>query len=303
MIVKNQAPDLPFEQSINPYKGCEHGCIYCYARPTHAYLGLSPGLDFETRLFAKTTGPAILEKELRKKRYECKVITLGANTDPYQPIERQYEISRQLLQIMSDFNQPVVIITKSALILRDIDILQKMAERNLARIMVSVTTLDNKLANLLEPRAAAPHRRIETIQQLSEAGIPVSVNAAPMIPILNDHELEAILEASTDAGATTAAYILLRLPMEVSELFREWLQAHFPLKAQHVMSILRQMRGGADYESTSGVRFRGRGPFAQLLKQRYKIACERLGLNKRSFQLDTSQFAPPPQAGDQLSLF
>jgi len=303
IITRNQSPDIPFEQSINPYRGCEHGCIYCYARPSHTYLGHSAGLDFETQIYVKNGAGAILDKELRKPRYQVKPITLGSNTDPYQPIEKSQRITREILETLNAFNHPVYIITKGALILRDLDLLADMASRNLVRVMVSVTTLDNRLAQTLEPRAAAPHRRIQIIEKLREKGVPVTVNAAPMIPAINDMELEKIMERGREAGADRAIYILLRLPLEVRDLFYEWLEAHYPNKRDHVISLIRQTRGGADYESTSGVRFRGRGPYADLLKQRYQITCRRLGYNTTHSSLDTSAFRPPPRPGDQLSLF
>ncbi len=303
IITRNQSPDIPFEQSINPYRGCEHGCIYCYARPSHTYLGLSAGLDFETRLFVKQGAGAVLDSELRKSRYLVKTLMIGSNTDPYQPIERQYRVTREILETLYAFRHPASIITKSALILRDLDILSAMAAANLIRVAVSVTTLSNDLARRLEPRTAAPQRRIEVIQALAEAGIHVSVNAAPMIPALNDMELERILEAAAGAGAKSAMYILLRLPNEVRDLFVEWLAAHYPTKAKHVMSLLRDTRDGADYDSTWGLRFRGSGIYADLLRQRYHKACARLGLNRDPSEMDTTAFRPPPQPGDQLSLF
>lgn len=303
LITRNQSPDIPFDQSINPYRGCEHGCIYCYARPSHTYLGLSAGLDFETRLFAKQGAGAVLDAELRKPRYQVKTIMLGSNTDIYQPIERQYRVTREILETLWAFRHPVCLITKSALILRDLDLLSQMAAANLVRVTITVTTLSNDLARRLEPRAAAPHRRIEVIQALAEAGVPVSVNAAPMIPALNDMELEKILETGKQAGAQGAMYILLRLPNEVRDLFVEWLQAHYPNKLNHVMNLLRETRDGADYEATWGVRFRGRGIYADLLSQRFRKACTRLGLNLDRSELDMTAFRPPPRPGDQLKLF
>ncbi len=303
IITTNQSPDIPFDQSINPYRGCEHGCVYCYARQTHAYLGLSPGLDFETRLFKKSNAAELLETELRKPGYRCKPITLGANTDVYQPIERGLRITRALLEVMAAFQQPVAIITKSALILRDLDILTAMAKKNLAMVVVSVTTLVAKLAHAMEPRAAAPHRRLETIRALAEAGIPTAVNAAPMIPAINDMELDKILEAGAAAGARWAAYILLRLPFEVKDIFKEWLEAHFPDRAQHVMSLVRQAREGRENQAGFGKRMRGTGPYAAMLRQRYKLAVKRLGLNQDDFELERGIFKPPPRAGDQMKLF
>lgn len=303
LITRNNSPDIPFEQSINPYRGCEHGCIYCYARPTHTYLGHSAGLDFETQIYAKDGAGAVLDKELRKRRYVVKPITLGANTDPYQPLERRLGITREILQTLHDFQHPVYIITKGAAILRDLDLLGPMAEKGLVRVMVSVTTLQHELANKLEPRAAAPKRRVEIIKRLTDAGIPVTVNAAPMIPALNDMELEHIMEAAQQAGADRAIYILLRLPMEVRDLFYEWLHVHYPDRASHVQSLIRQTQNGSDYNATRGVRFRGQGPYAKLLKQRYHVTCRRLGFDTARRELNTALFCPPPRIGDQLSLF
>ncbi len=303
IITKNTSPDIPFEQSVNPYKGCEHGCIYCYARQSHSFLGLSPGLDFETRLFQKKDAPQLLEKAFESRRYQCKTITIGSNTDPYQPIERQYAITRKLLEVMVQWRHPAVIITKSALILRDLDLLTDLARDNLILVMVSVTTLCPDLASKMEPRAAAPHRRIEVIKALSQAGIRVGVSAAPMIPALNDMEMEKILELGAGAGAQTAAYILIRLPNEVRDLFLEWLNTHYPGKAEHVMNLIREMREGQDYRSRFGERMRGRGVYAQLMSRRFKVAARRFNLNHRIYDLDTHHFKRPPRAGDQLSLF
>ncbi len=302
VITRNASPDISFDRSINPYRGCEHGCIYCYARPSHAYLGLSPGLDFEARLFAKPDAARILERELGDPKYRCRVIALGTNTDPYQPIERRFRITRQILEVLAACSHPVGIVTKSSLVLRDIDILAPMAERRLAKVFVSVTTLDRRLARRMEPRAAAPERRLETIRGLSQAGIPVGVMAAPMIPALNDAELERILEAAAQAGARSAGYVLLRLPHEIKGLFQEWLEAHEPLKAEHVMSLVRETRGGRLYDSTYGIRMRGTGPYAELLGRRFRRACKRLGLNLGDGSLDTTRFRPPARHGDQLSL-
>ena len=305
IVARNDSPDIPFEQSINPYRGCEHGCIYCFARPTQAYLGLSPGLDFESRLFAKTAAPELLRDELGKSGYRCRVIALGANTDPYQPIEREYRITRRVLEVLQEFNHPVCIVSKSALVTRDIDILAPMAAKRLACVAISVTTLDRELARHLEPRAATPTRRLETLKTLSAAGIPTSVLASPMIPALNDHELDHILEAARDAGAATAGYILLRLPLELTPLFEEWLEAHAPGKAKHVMSLIRQAREGKTYRAEWGKRMTGTGAYAELLGRRFEAACRRLGLNQRreAMRLDTTQFRRPPQKGDQLALF
>jgi DNA repair photolyase len=305
IIARNDSPDIPFHQSINPYRGCEHGCVYCFARPTHAYLGLSPGLDFETRLFAKPTAPELLRAELSKPSYRCKVIALGSNTDPYQPIEREHRITRGVLEVLRDFNHPVGVVTKSALVRRDIDILAPMAEKHLASVAISVTTLDRDLARHLEPRAATPQRRLDTIRALAEAGIPVSVLASPMIPALNDHELDGILEAAHAAGAIGAGYILLRLPLELTPLFEEWLEAHAPAKARHVMSLIRQSREGKTYRAEFGKRMTGTGAYAELLQARFAAACKRLHLNerRRGSSLDTTRFRRPPQKGDQLALF
>jgi len=303
VLVYNQSPDLPFDRSVNPYRGCEHGCIYCFARPTHAYLGLSPGLDFETRLFSKPEAAALLEESLRKPGYECRTLALGVNTDAYQPVERKLEITRSVLEVLRRYRHPVAIVTKSALVERDIDILAEMASERLVSVYLSVTTLDPGMARRLEPRAAAPHRRLQTIRRLAEAGIPVSVLAAPVIPVLTDPELDAILAAARDAGAQSASYILLRLPLEVSELFQQWLEAYYPLKAAHVMTRVRDTRGGKDYDSRFGVRLRGTGPFAEMIAQRFALACRRLGLKPRDYSLNCESFRVPPRSGDQLGLF
>jgi DNA repair photolyase len=303
IITRNASPDVPFDRSINPYRGCEHGCIYCFARPTHAYWGLSAGLDFETRLFYKPDAPALLERELRAKGYQPRTIAVGTNTDPYQPVERELRLTRRILEVLRDFNHPAGIITKSALVARDIDILAPMAEKGLVQVSVSVTTLDRDLARRMEPRAATPARRLDTIRRLTAAGIPVAVLSAPVIPGLNDHELERILAAARDAGAVNAGYVLLRLPLEIKDLFEEWLHAHAPDRAARVLSLMRQSRGGKIYDATFGKRMRGEGVLAQLLQARFHRACARLGLNERRWDLDTSRFAPPPKAGDQLALF
>ncbi|MFV3075654.1 PA0069 family radical SAM protein [Niveispirillum fermenti] len=303
VINSNESPDVPFDFSLNPYRGCEHGCVYCFARPTHAYLGLSPGLDFETRLFAKRDGAALLARELRSRSYRCQPLALGANTDPYQPIEREEGITRQILEVCRDFNQPVGIITKSALVTRDIDILAPMAAMGLARVALSVTTLDRDLARRMEPRASTPGRRLETMRTLAAAGIPVTVLASPMIPALNDHELEDIMEAAAGAGAGGASYILLRLPLEIAGLFEEWLRAHYPDRAERVLSLIRQSRDGALYRSAFGTRMKGTGPYAELLRQRFRLAARRLGLNARRWDMDCSRFRVPPAVGDQLQLF
>lgn len=293
---------MPFDQSINPYKGCEHGCVYCFARPTHSYLNLSPGLDFETRLFYKAEAAALLQEELRKPGYQCRPIALGANTDPYQPVERRLGITRQLLETMLAFKQPVAIITKGSLIERDLDLLAEMARLKLVQVMVSVTSLDSELKRSLEPRAASPAARLRAIGRLHETGVPVGVLVAPVIPVISDPEMESILKACAEAGASQAGYVLLRLPHEVKELFRQWLAAHRPGEAEHVMSLIQQSRGGKDYDSAWGQRMRGTGLFADMIAQRFRIACKRLGLNRRQQDLDCSRFHPPPRSGDQLSL-
>ena len=303
VLVYNKSPDLPFDRSVNPYRGCEHGCIYCFARPTHAYLGLSPGMDFETKLFSKSDAAALLEKALRKPGYRCKPLALGVNTDAYQPVERHEKITRQVLEVLKRYKHPVSIITKSALIERDIDILANMAKTNLVTVCISVTTLVPEIARTLEPRAAAPHRRLQTIRKLSDAGIPVTVLVAPVIPILTDPELDSILVAVDAAGASAAEYILLRLPLEISDLFQEWLQTHFPLKAEHVMKRVRDTRGGKIYDSRFGKRMSGTGQFADIIAQRFALTCKKLGLNRRELNLNCDSFAAPAQSGDQIALF
>ncbi len=299
IIATNNSPDLGFDRSINPYRGCEHGCIYCYARPSHAYWGHSAGLDFETKLTAKVNAAEALEKELSKPGYAPATIVLGANTDAYQPIERDRRITRSVLEVLDRFSHPVAIITKSALVLRDLDILARLASRDLVKAAVSVTTLDRGLARKMEPRASTPDKRIEAIRQLSAAWVPVAVMAAPIIPALNDHELERILEAAASAGASEAAYVLLRLPLEISPLFQEWLEAGFPDRASRVMSLVRSTRGGKDYISRFGERMRGTGPYAQQIASRFELALKRYGLNKRHLHLRTDLF----RTGAQLSLF
>jgi len=303
VISTNDSPDVPFEQSINPYRGCSHACIYCYARPSHAYMGLSPGIDFETRLFYKEDAATVLESQLAKPGYVCKPITLGANTDPYQPVEKRLRVTRSILEVLARAHHPVSIITKSALVLRDLDLLSEMARQGLAGVAVSITTLDDELKRAMEPRAASPPARLRTLGALNAAGIPTAVMAAPVIPALNDHELEAILEAAAQVSTRWAGYVLLRLPYEIKDLFREWLEAHYPQRAAHVMSLIRDMRGGRDNDSRFGHRMRGTGPYAELLSKRFRLACKRLGLNcgVRS-PLTTGRFTPPTPAGSQLRL-
>ena len=304
IIARNDSPDIGFDRSINPYRGCEHGCIYCYARPSHAYLGLSPGLDFESRLFYKPNAAALLTAELSKKGYSCRPIALGSNTDPYQPVERRLAITRSILEALRDFRHPVTIVTKSALIQRDIDILAEMAKDRLAVVTVSVTTLDRSLARCMEPRASTPERRLETIAALAAAGVPAGVLSAPMIPALNDAEMEQILDRARAAGATSAGYTLLRLPLELKVLFKEWLEEHFPDKAAHVLSLVAQTHGGRLYDSTWSKRMTGTGPYADMLRLRFDRTCRKLGFNQRTTQsLDAALFRPPPQKGDQLALF
>lgn len=299
IVNTNDSPDIPFTYSLNPYRGCEHGCVYCFARPSHAYLGLSPGLDFETRLYAKVNAPELFRRELSRPGFRSDVIAFGVNTDAYQPCEREYKLTRQCLEVASEFNQAVGLITKSALIERDIDILQDMAARRLVHVAISVTTLDHHVSRYLEPRTAAPLRRLQTIRRLADAGIPVSINVAPVIPFLTDHELETLLERGQEMGASAAGYILLRLPFELKTLFRDWLEQHFPLKAAHVMSRVQEMRGGRDNDPSFGSRMVGEGIFAKLLAQRFSRACDRLGLHTHGRQevrrLDTSRFAVPGQ--------
>ncbi len=299
----NESPDLGFDRSINSYRGCEHGCVYCYARPSHAYLGLSPGLDFETRLMFKPDIAALLEKELRKPGYQPRPIALGANTDPYQPVERQLGLTRAVLEVLDRFSHPVTIVTKSAGVLRDMDILQRLASRNLVRVCLSITTLDPGLARIMEPRAATPARRLQAIRELSAAGVPTAILAAPMIPAVNDMELEKLLEQGAAVGATSAGYVLLRLPLEIKQIFEEWLARHMPDRAARVLSLIRQTRGGALYDSRFGQRQTGSGPYAELLAQRFAVAMRRLGLERRgggAGALDCARFAVP---GGQMSLF
>jgi DNA repair photolyase len=303
IITRNQSPDVSFDRSINPYRGCEHGCIYCFARPSHAWLGMSPGADFESRLFAKPNAAALLAKELSAPGYVPNTIALGTNTDPYQPIEKKLRITRAILEVLRDFKHPVGIVTKSPLVLRDADILGEMAQMGLARVALSITTLDRKLARTMEPRAGTPARRLEAIKALSGAGIPTHVMFAPVIPALNDGEMEAVLAAAKNAGAGGAGYTLLRLPLEIKDLFREWLEANRPDSARHVMSLIRQMRGGKDYDAQWHTRMRGTGPYAEMIARRFHMAVKRLGMNKDLTPLRTNLFKPPPRTGDQLALF
>jgi DNA repair photolyase len=302
IIVGNDSPDIPFDRSINPYRGCEHGCVYCYARPAHAYVGLSPGIDFETRIFSKPDAAALLRGELAASRYACEPITIGGNTDPYQPAERELRITRSIIEVLAECEHPFSIITKNALIERDIDLLAPMAQWRLVRAYVSVTSLDNTLSRKLEPRASAPLRRIEAIRRLADAGIPVGVMVAPIIPFITDRYTEEILELAAAAGATTAGYVLLRLPHEVAPLMKEWLATHYPLKADHVISLVHQMRGGRDYDARWGIRQRGTGPFAELIARRFEVAALRLGLATDREPLDSTRFRKPA-GGPQLALF
>lgn len=303
ILTRNDSPDIGFDRSINPYRGCEHGCVYCYARPAHAYMGLSPGHDFETRLFYKPEAARLLEAELSKPSYSCERVHIGGNTDPWQPAEKRLGITRQVLEVLDRFNHPLSAITKSHLITRDADILGRMAARGLASAFVSLTTLDRALARDMEPRAATPARRLDAIRVLSRAGVPVGVGFAPVIPGLNDHELEAVLEAAAEAGATSAMYVTLRLPLEIKDLFQEWLAEVRPDRARRVMSLVRQARGGRDYDPRWGSRMKGSGPVADLIGARFHAACRRLGLNQDRRPADTSQFRVPPRPGDQLALF
>ena len=293
IITRNESPDISFDRSINPYRGCEHGCVYCFARPTHAYLGLSPGLDFESKLFMKPDAPALLERELAAPGYSPRTIAIGTNTDPYQPIEKQYQIMRRILEVLERAGHPVGIVTKSALVTRDIDILSRMAKRNLAKVAISVTTLDGKLARTMEPRAATPAKRLEALRQLSDAGIPTAAMIAPVIPAINDAEIERILDAAALAGVKSAGYVLLRLPLEVRDLFKEWLMANYPDRFRHVMKLVRDMRGGKDYDFDLGQAQTGDGPYAWMIGRRFEAACERLGLNKERAKLTTEHFQKP----------
>ncbi len=303
IITRNDSPDISFDRSINPYRGCEHGCVYCFARPTHAYLGLSPGLDFETKLFMKPNAPELLERELSAPGYVPKMIAIGTNTDPYQPIERRYKIMRRILEVLDAAGHPVGIVTKSALVLRDLDILARMAKRDLVKVALSVTTLDAKLARTMEPRATTPPRRLDALRQLTKAGVPTAAMVAPVIPALNDDEIERILDAVAAAGVRHAGYVLLRLPLEVRDLFGEWLMTNFPDRYRHVFKLIRDMRGGKDYDSTFGQRQTGTGPIAWMIGRRFEVACEKLGFNKDKRKITTEHFRPPRPGAKQLDLF
>jgi DNA repair photolyase len=303
IITRNDSPDISFDRSINPYRGCEHGCIYCFARPTHAYLGLSPGLDFESKLFAKPEAPKLLERELSASGYVPRTIAIGTNTDPYQPIERQHQVMRRILEVLERYGHPVGIVTKSALVVRDLDILARMAQRNLVKVALSVTTLDPQLARVMEPRAATPARRLDALARLAAAGVPASVMVAPVIPALNDAEIERILDAAAAVGVREAGYVLLRLPLEVRDLFREWLMANFPDRYRHVFKLIRETRGGRDYDSNWGKRMTGGGPVAWMIGRRFELACEKLGFNRDRTKLTTDHFSPPRRGSEQLSLF
>ena len=303
IITRNSSPDVGFDRSINPYRGCEHGCIYCYARPAHAFMGLSPGLDFESRLFWKPGAAGLLEQELARPRYVCRHIHIGGNTDPYQPVERELKATRSVLEVLQRFNHPLSIITKSVLIARDADILGAMGREGLASALVSITTLDRKLARAMEPRASTPVKRLEAISRLADAGCPVGVGFAPVIPGLNDHELEAVLEAAAKAGATSAMYVTLRLPLEIKDLFREWLVDARPDRAARVMSLVRQTRGGRDYDPEWSHRMKGEGPVAELIATRFRAALKRYGLDGPRPALDTSRFRVPADMKKQLDLF
>ena len=303
IITRNDSPDLSFDRSINPYRGCEHGCVYCFARPTHAYLGFSPGLDFESKLFMKPNAPELLERELSAPDYSPKTIAIGTNTDPYQPIERRYQIMRRILEVLDRAGHPVGIVTKSALVLRDLDILTRMAKRDLVKVAISVTTLDPKLARVMEPRASTPPRRLGALRELVKAGVPASALVAPVIPAINDAEIERILEAVAETGVRHAGYVLLRLPLELKDLFREWLIENFPDRYRHVINLIRETRGGKDYDSAWGKRMTGSGPIAWMIGRRFEVACERLGFNLTSMKTTTEHFRPPRPSAEQLDLF
>lgn len=302
IITRNSSPDISFDRSVNPYRGCEHGCVYCFARPTHSYMGMSPGLDFEAKLFAKPDAPRLLERELNKRGYEPRTIAIGTNTDPYQPIEKKWRVMREVLEVLEAFNHPVAIVTKSSLVTRDIDILGRMAEKGLAKVALSVTTLDRKLARSMEPRAATPTRRLEAMRELSSNGIPVSVMIGPVIPGLNDSEIERILDSAHAAGATEAGYVMLRLPLEVSPIFKDWLLRAYPDRFRHVMSLIRSMRDGKDYDAEWGKRMKGKGPYAWQISRRFELATKRLGLNNERRKLRTDLFRPLSPGAEQLML-
>lgn len=302
IITRNESPDISFDRSINPYRGCEHGCAYCYARPSHAFMGLSPGLDFESRLFAKANAPDLLRRELSNPAYQPQTIALGTNTDAYQPIERSRRITRRILEVLAEFNHPVGIVTKSALVTRDIDILKPMAEKGLVKVALSVTTLDAKLSRAMEPRASTPGKRLQALEMLSAAGVPTVVMVAPIIPGLNDCEIETILKAAHAAGAREAGYVMLRLPHEVRDVFKDWLESALPERAARVMSLVRSVRGGKESDSTWGRRMTGSGPYAWTIGRRFELACQRLGFNAKRLKLATGLFRRPPQPGEQLTL-
>lgn len=303
IISHNKSPDIPFESSINPYRGCEHGCIYCYARPAHAYMDLSPGIDFETRLFAKPDAAKLLKQEISKPGYQCTPIALGSNTDPYQPIEREWKITRSIIEVLHEFDHPLTIVTKSWLVERDIDLLSEMAKKNLVQVFISVTTLDQSLARKLEPRATAPRRRLETLENLQQAGIPTGVMFAPVIPALNDTEMENVLAEAAGIGVINAGYVILRLPHEVKILFREWLNTHYPLKTDHVMNMVKDIRGGRENDPEFKSRMRGKGVYADVIEQRFRKTCQKLGLNRKHIRLNPGLFSFPFKETDQLNLF
>jgi len=302
IITRNDSPDISFDRSINPYRGCEHGCIYCFARPTHAYLGLSPGLDFETKLFAKPDAASLLERELAAKNYKPRTIAIGTNTDPYQPIERQHRVMRQILEVLARTNHPVGIVTKSSLVLRDLDLLAPMAAKGLVKVALSVTTLDPVLARQMEPRASAPEKRLATLKALAEAGVPTCVMVAPIIPALNDAEIETILARAKAIGVSEPGYVMLRLPLELHDLFSEWLVAHYPSKAKHILSLVRSTRDGKIYDSTFGKRMTGTGPYAWMIGRRFEAAAAKLGFAKTKLKLRHDLFTPPARIGEQLQL-
>jgi DNA repair photolyase len=303
IINRNQSPDLGFDRSINPYRGCEHGCIYCFARPTHTYHGMSAGLDFETQLFVKPDAPELLRKELAAASYTPRTIAMGTNTDPYQPIERKWKLTRRILEVLRDANHPVGIVTKSVLVLRDLDILSEMAAKGLAKVALSVTTLDPKLARAMEPRASTPTKRLEAIRELSRAGVPTAIMTAPIVPAINDAEIERLLDAGAANGAVEAGFVMLKMPFEIKDLFREWLREHFPDKEKHVISLIRDIHGGKDYDPTWGLRQTGTGPYAWSIGRRFELACNKLGLNRRSYRLTTALLKKPVSRGDQMDLF